>query len=258
MSRFSNIQADEPPSPEASPEEQQYDHDYYVGLAQEAQRRGNFDTALRYYGRALEQDREQQVAWLGQIEVLMAMGQPEEAETWLEQAAGVIGEAPPLLALRAIAAARSGKFEDAQAWSDRALRDGGDNPIVWLSRAEVLYCRGSAQMARVNLNKAYERAPGSALGLRCGEVALNANDLSGARPWLERAARDELDNPMAALLLGIYWERAGNLEQAKVELRRALALEPHLKAATLALEDIENRGLWSTLKATLRRWSRNE
>ncbi|MFT4977013.1 MAG: Tfp pilus assembly protein PilF, partial [Myxococcota bacterium] len=230
MSRFRHIQPDDPEPSAAAEEENPYDYRHYAALAEEAMRRGAHERALRYYGRALEQDREQPSAWLGQVEALLRMGQPEEAQTWLEQAAAIIGEVPALLALRAIAAVRAGAIEDARAWSDRALREGADDPVVWLSRAEVLYASGEERMARVNLSKAHERAPGAQTALRCGDVALSGGDLSGARPWLERAAREDLDSPVAALLLGIYWERAGDLERAKVELSRALSLEPHSEA----------------------------
>lgn len=254
MSRFSHIQPENQSATDTEPSAETYGHDHYVELAEKALRRGAFEVALRYYGRALEQDRERQEAWLGQVHTLLAMGQPEEAMTWMEQAAAVIGEVPALLALRAISAARSNNEKDARAWSDRALREGQDDPMVWLSRAEVLYRSGSDKMARVNLNKAHERAPTPLTALRCGEVALNVGDLAGARPWLERAVRSDVDSPMAAMRLGMYWEMAGDLERARTELNRALALEPNLKAAKLALEDINNRGLWHRLRINVRRW----
>ena len=258
MSRFSHIQpgeGEDEASPTSAQEEgERFGFERYQRLADDALHRGAYEKALRYYGRALEQDREQPDAWLGQVEALLQMGQPEEAMTWMEQAAAVIGEVPRLLALRAVAAARRGALDDARAWSDRALREGPDEPAVWLSRAEVLYQAGSERMARVNLDKAHERAPGARTALRCGEVALGGGDLSAARPWLERAARDAPDNPVAALRLGVYWERAGDLERAKVELSRALALEPHMEAARLALGDLNSRGLWGRMQATFRRW----
>lgn len=257
MSRFRHIQPDESPPDAPAADDNAYDFGHYYDLAQQSMRRGTYEKALRYYGRALEQDRDRPEAWLGQIEALLSMGQPEEAMTWMEQAAGVIGEVPGLLALRAIAAARSGAIDDARAWSDRALRHGSDDPAVWLSRAEVLYTTNSAEMARVNLRKAHERAPTAYTALRCGEVALFSDDLPGARPWLERATREDVENPVAALRLGVYWERAGDWERAEAEFNRAVALEPHMEAARLALADLKSRGLWSRLTATFRKWSRS-
>lgn len=254
MSRFRHIKPDLAAAPEV-PAEDGYGFEHYQRLADEALHRGAYERALRYYGRALEQDRTQPAGWLGQVEALLRMGQPEEAATWMEQAAAIIGEVPTLLALRAVAAARSGALDDARAWSDRALRQGPDVPAVWLSRAEVLYGAKSTKMARANLNKAHERGAGPQTALRCGEVALEANDLAGARPWLERAARDEPDNPVTALRMGVYWARAGDTQRARVELERALELEPRMQSARLALDDLNaRRGLWHHLKAAFQSW----
>ncbi len=255
MSRFRHIDPGRPEAPE--PELGALGADHFCGQAAAALADGAFEKALRLYGRALERDRQCAPAWLGQVRALLDMGQPEEAARWLEQAAGVLGERPELLALRATAAARAGRTDEARAWSDRALRDGRDSAEVWLARAEVVYATGGDKMARVNLRKAHERAPGADTARRCGEVALSAGDLSGALPWLRRASREAPESPLAALRMGIYWERAGDLGQARTELSRALALSPHLESARLALEDLDRRGPIDRLRAALIRWTRS-
>jgi Tfp pilus assembly protein PilF len=53
--------------------------------------------------------------------------------------------------------------------------------------------------------------------------------------------------------LGVYWERAGDLGRARVELQRALALEPSLTAAALALDDLAGRGPWERARALWRK-----
>ena len=258
MSRFSHIDPGDTPDG-AKPDEASadaYGADHFLDQANAALSAGAFEKSLRLYGRALERDRERPEAWLGQVQALLDMGQPEEAFGWLEQAAGVLGEVPELLALRAIACARSNKLEDARAWSDRALRDGRDAADVWLARAEVVYATGGAKMARVNLTKAHERSADADTARRCGEVALAAGDLSAALPWLRRAVREAPESPLAALRMGVYWERAGDLEQARSELGRALELSPHLQSATLALNDLDSRGTLSRLKSAFKRWSK--
>jgi len=266
MSRFSHIAPDgaskgaqdsaQTGSQTGSQTSDAFDATHFLTQADAALNHGAFEKALRLYGRALERDRERPEAWLGQVRALLDMGQPEEATSWLEQAAGVLGEIPALLALRAIAAARSGNIDDARAWSDRALRDGRDAAEVWLARAEVVYATGGEKMARVNLGKAHERAPDADTARRCGEVALTAGDLTGALPWLRRAVRDAPESPLAALRMGVYWERAGDLEQARTELSRAVALSPHMESATIALDDLDNRGALSRLKSAFKRWNK--
>jgi len=257
MSRFNHITPDAPG--DAKPAEasaEAFGADHFLAQAGDALSAGAFEKSLRLYGRALERDRARPDAWLGQVRALLDMGQPEEAFGWLEQAAGVLGEVPELLALRAIACARSGNLDDARAWSDRALREGRDASEVWLARAEVVYATGGDKMARVNLTKAHERAPDADTARRCGEVALAAEDLPAALPWLRRAVREAPESPLAALRMGVYWERAGDLEQARSELSRALALSPHLESASLALNDLDGRGALSRLRSAFKRWSK--
>ena len=253
MSRFSHIDpaGGPPPVAEAGPE---YGFDHFLEQGDLALTRGRYEVALRFYGKALEEDRARPEPWLGQVRALIDMGQPSEAATWLEQAARVIGETPALLSLRAIAAARCGRAEDAVAWSDRAMRDGQDVAEVWLARAEVLYLRGAGKVAATTLRKAHEREPADVTARRCGEVALGASDLPTARSWLERAQRGAPDCPLVALRLGVYWAQAGFLDRARTELERALALEPGLAPARLALDDLASRGPLARLAARLRRW----
>jgi Tfp pilus assembly protein PilF len=253
MSRFDHIRPEE--TAEETAVVDAYGFDHYFDAAGVAHTRGAFEKALRYYGRALEQERARPEAWLGQVRALLDMGQPQEAMTWMEQAAGVLGERPDLLALRAIACARQGDIDDARAWSDRSMRAGRDSPAVWLARAEVVYATGGDKMARVNLEKAHERGRTAAVARRCGEVALNAGDLAAARRWLERAAREAPESPLAALRLGVFWERAGDGSKAKLELSRALSLEPHMESARLALDELEGRGVVAKLRAAWRRWN---
>ena len=254
MGRFDHI---EPASQEpTAPVEGSYGYQHFMDQATQSMRRGRYEVALRYFGRALEQDRARAEAWAGQARALLEMGQAGEAFTWLEQAVQVAGERPAFHALRAIAAARQGQPDDALAWADKAMRSGGDQAEVWLARAEVLYLQGQASAAGRCLDKAHEREAGSHTARRCGEVALGAGDLPRARTWLERARSQDGECPLVALRLGVYWERAGHEDRARDELSRALNLEPGLTPAKLALEDLGQRGVWARAAASMRRWTR--
>ena len=256
MSRFRHIDQAEPArevDAPPRPAEPAYDYAWFVTRGDEALSRGRFEAALRLYGRALEEDRTRAAPWLGQIRALLEMGRASDALTWLEQAANVAGESPALHALWGIAAAREGRLEDAVAWSDRAMRHGRDEALVWLARAEVVYARGDVKIAGLTLNKAHEREPGPDTARRCGEVALAARDLPTARTWLERAVRALPEDPLVAMRLGVYWAHAGYDDRARSELERALALEPGLEPARLALDDLDARGPLGAVRAALRR-----
>ena len=234
-----------------------YDADHFLKLANDAMARGNFEGALKLYGRALQRDPNRLEGWMGQVRALIDMGQPQEAMTWLEQAAGVLGEVPPLLGMRAIAAARCGNREDALAWSDRAMREGQDHMEVWLSRAEVLYLNQQPKIAIKALEKAVERAPGPTSERQVGEIALEYGDTGQAAIWLERAWRHAPEDPMVALRLGVLRDRQGDPERARSEFQRAISLAPDLQAARLALDEIDGRDWWTQTRAKLKKWMKS-
>lgn len=263
MGRFDHISTEAATDAAAAPaelgaaDEARFNADTYTNQAETAHSCGDFQSALRLYGRALEEDRSHAAAWLGQVRVLLDMHQPEEAATWLEQAARILGEVPGVLALRSLAAAGSGKLDEARQWSDRAMRAGPDEADVWLARAAVVYESGNGKMAAVNLTKAHEREPGATTARRCAELALEMGDLTQADRWLRKALAGAPDSALVALRLGVYFDRAGDLEQARHHLNRALQLEPRLKMARLALDDVNSRGPFSTVVRAWRKWSRS-
>jgi len=260
MGRFDHIASDAPDTlttDHPAGEADRFTAATYTEQAVTAHNCGDLQSALRLYGRALEQDRSHAPAWLGQVRVLLDMNQPEEAATWLEQAGAILGEVPGVLALRALAAVGSGKLDDARQWSDRAMRAGPDEADVWLARAALVYASGNDKMARINLTKAHERQPGAEATRRCAEVALDAGDLLSAERWLRRALAGAPDSALVALRLGVYHERAGDLTQSRHHLERALQLEPRLKPAQLALDDLNQRGPLSRLQSAWRKWNRS-
>lgn len=219
-----------------------------------AHRCGALRASLRLYGRALEEDRSSEAAWLGQVRVLLDLGQPAEAATWMDQAEGVIGPVPALTALRSLAAVANGKLDEARQWSDRGMSSAPDCADVWLARAAVVYASGGDAMARLNLDKAHERQPGPDTARRCGELALDMGDLDTAQRWLDRAVRADPDSALVALRLGVLYERRADWVRARQELERALRLEPRLEPARLALDDLSARGPMARLRAALRGW----
>ncbi len=250
MSRFEHIQTDGDAPASAGTDE--FDFDHYRTLADRARNHGEFEKALRLYGRALERDRTRAEGWLGQVRVLLEMGQAEEAETWLEQAARILGEVPGILALRSISAVRAGKLDDARAWSDRAMRAGDDDPEVWFARAEVVYAGGNIKVARINLDKGHERSPSADTARRAGEVALERDDTATAQRWFARAATEDPENPLIAMRLGVCLERMHEWDRARNEFERAILLSPDMKSARLALADLDARGWMARVMANLR------
>ena len=259
MSRFKHIDptgTEAPATASPSASEQDYDAAHYLELGEDALADGRFEVALRHFSRALEQDRLSLQGWLGQARALVAMQQPTEAFTWLEQATNVAGDHPAFFALRAITCARIHEAEDALAWSDRAMRDGADRADVWLARAEVLYQQRERKTAALTLDKAYERERSGETALRCAESALEWGDTGPAKLWLDRADRALPESPVVALRRGVYLERIGDWRGARDAFERALALRESCVAAELALRELRGRSSFSHWKARLTRWFR--
>jgi tetratricopeptide (TPR) repeat protein len=257
MGRFDEIHPIGPPAAAgggAPGGPEPYSAEHFMAEATLAMERGRWESALRLFGRALQRDRSSEAAWVGQVRALVEMSQPGEAATWAEQAAKVCGESAEILALKATCAARTGKPDEAMAWSDRAMSQGRDEGQVWASRAEALFASGHGEMARRALEKAAERSPEPAMLRKYGEIALFFGDLRLAQLWLERARSLAPDDPLAALQLGVLRDRQDDLVAARIELDRALALEPGLKSARLALRDLNSRTKIQRVFSRVRRW----
>ena len=56
---------------------------------------------LRFYSRALEEDKTLIVGWVGQVQMLVQLGELKEAETWARKALELYPNNPELLAGRA-------------------------------------------------------------------------------------------------------------------------------------------------------------
>ncbi len=54
----------------------------WLRRADDQRRRGLYENALRYYSRALERDESLVNGWLGQIQMLILLGENTEAELW--------------------------------------------------------------------------------------------------------------------------------------------------------------------------------
>ena len=64
------------------------DEQDYLRKADEAYRSGSFDTALRLYTQSLGQDRKLVAAWVGQVQMLVQLGEYHEARIAAERLVG--------------------------------------------------------------------------------------------------------------------------------------------------------------------------
>ncbi len=130
MGRFENLELEMKKKSTADDVKQNYDESYYLNLAQNAQINGDFETALRYFSRALSYKIDIPEAWIGQVLCLIDLGELKEAVTWADKASEVIGNDPELIAAKSMALGRLGDIEKALAYSDQAMKKGKNSPLI--------------------------------------------------------------------------------------------------------------------------------
>src|SRR6516165_7152609 len=93
MARFERLEFDD--GAEDEPESahaprfslaQERDSGFWLRQADDHRRRGLYENSLRYYSRALEFDRSLAAGWLGQVQMLVLLGECPEAELWARKA----------------------------------------------------------------------------------------------------------------------------------------------------------------------------
>ncbi len=134
MTRFHRLELDQQLQPTtASTGEQRQaaalEERNWMTEADQARRQGHYETALRYYSRALELDRSVVAAWVGQVQMLVLLDECPEAELWGAQALEIFKNNGDLLAGRSQALCRVGDLAAAQVACDAALVQQGQSRL---------------------------------------------------------------------------------------------------------------------------------
>lgn len=235
------------------------DADYFQGLADKEFREGRLTPALTNYSRALERDATRFRCWLGQVRILIDLGEYKEAALWADRALEMFPEHPELLAAKAVAALRMGLTAQGMAYSDNALSKKGVTPYVWLCRGETLlaqdsemaehcfaqalaYCSNREEQAwiRVRLARLLRRYHRFARALDEATEAIQVLPRDG-RAWLE---------------LGLCQAELG-LRDAPRSLRQALQLNPSCEEAERALTRHQFTGAGERVRKFFRRLLRH-
>lgn len=157
--RFDKLEFERPPDRPAKGEAEprvEKDEKYWSGLADENRRTGNYETALRFYSRALEIDKMLVPAWVGQVQMLVQLGEYPQASLWCQKALELFPAHGDLIAGQAQAECRMGNMKKAYTLSDGALRQRGESAYRWQVRGELVaagkqrtdrHCFDKAQVA---------------------------------------------------------------------------------------------------------------
>ena len=157
--RFDKLEFERPPDKttkgDAEPRVDK-DEKYWARMADDHRRTGNYESALRFYSRALEVDKTLVPAWVGQVQMLVQLQEYPQASLWSAKALEMFPANGELLASQAQAECRMGNTKKAYSLSDSALRQRGESAFRWQVRGELVlagrqknerYCFDKAQVA---------------------------------------------------------------------------------------------------------------
>lgn len=112
------------------------EHD--LAQAHEAYQSGQFERGLQLYTRALTQNRALIPAWVGQVQMLVELGEYREARLWSDKALDLFKNNGDLLAAKAQACFREQDRTSALVCSDASLQSPGCSPLRWRVRGETM------------------------------------------------------------------------------------------------------------------------
>lgn len=141
MARFDKLEFDDGRQPDESDEqplEIRRDDIDWMQRADQHRRTGLYENALKYYSRALELDKTQIGGWLGQVQMLVQLGEYPEAELWARKALELFPSHGDLMAGRAQALCRLGDLKRAHEMCDGSLKQSGQSAYRWMVRGELL------------------------------------------------------------------------------------------------------------------------
>jgi tetratricopeptide (TPR) repeat protein len=248
MDRFSQLEFGEVSPERKHPQgEPVRDADYFYKEALKYWLAGDFELALRNYSRALEKNSTLFDAWVGQVLMLIELGEYHEAIVWADKALELFPEHPELLAVKAVACCRDSKMEKAIAYSDNSISKENITSRVWLARAEILLHRKSS-IAENCISKAISIAGSMApiVKLEAARLLRKKGGYSAAMGHLKEVVKVFPKSALAWYELGCCQSKLG-FSEAKETLEQSLKLRPDWNVAKSALAKCGKSGFFNRL-----------
>ena len=244
MSRFVNLELGGESEDRARPQKALVkDETYYRAEAQAAFENGEFEQALRLFGKMLEFNPNNPAAWAGQVRMLIELGQYREAGLWADKALEQFPRNAELLAAKGVALGRSGDLQGALAFSDSAMEERGDTPYVWLARGDVLLARKESR-ADYCFEKALLLAPRDWVVAWLGaRVRSFYQQFALALKLLQQAVELNATHFLMWLELGRCQQALGLAGPARHSFDQARQLNPKCNEALLALTRLSGMGV---------------
>jgi tetratricopeptide (TPR) repeat protein len=252
MSRFRSLEFEG--GPDGQPEVPQRGEAWCLGEAQRAFEQGDFERALRFYARTLEENPRSAAAWAGQLRMLLELSRLTEADAWSGKALEVHPGHPEILAARAIVMAHLSQSAPAIALSDASLAESTSvTPFLWLARAEVLLTFGEGP-ADFCIDRALAMAEGDWVPLwLAARVRVRHGHYASALGLLQRALLKDASRPVLWVQRGECEIALGQLDAGRRSLQHALDLQPQNPEARRAMTALGQAGLAGRLGGLWRR-----
>jgi tetratricopeptide (TPR) repeat protein len=222
-------------TPEAAPE---HDERHWMKCADDERRQGHFENALRNYSRALELNRTLTGGWVGQVQMLVALGEYVEAELWARKALELFRNNGDLIAGRAHALARLGNVTDALPLSDLSFKQEGLGAYRWLVRGEIMVLRRESVDAHC-FDKAVQLDPDWLVLIEIAQIYRHHRRPAKALPPARKAVERAPTSAYCWYVQGLCERDMGIYAAAKRSFAQCLDVSPAYVEAKRALEALE-------------------
>jgi tetratricopeptide (TPR) repeat protein len=247
MSRFGRLEFDDHSSRRSSADvvnaHKQVDADerHWVRQADNERREGLYENALRFYSRALELDRSLVEGWVGQVQMLLALGEYPEARVWATKALELFRNNADLLAGRAQALCRAGDMAAAQASCDAAIGQPGLSAGPWIARGELMVAQNN-KLDLYCFDKAVQLSNDWLVSLEIGDIYLHYDRPTKAIVRIRHAVAIAPD-------VAHCWYRQAECElalglaaPARLSFDRCLQIKPNHPAASARMTQLRSGG----------------
>jgi tetratricopeptide (TPR) repeat protein len=254
MARFDKLefedsrQQDDAAEPSLSTRRDEID---WMQRADQQRRTGLYENALKYYSRALELDKTLIGGWLGQVQMLVQLGEYPEAELWARKSLELFPSHGDLMAARSQALCRLGDIKRAHEMGDGSLKQSGQSAYRWMVRGELLLAARQATDQHC-FDKAQQLDADWLISAEIALIYLFYRNPSRAQLRARRACETAPEQYYAWLIQARCQRALGLDSQARRSLQTCLELCPGHAEARHLLAQLE-----STSVSSVGRWLRS-
>jgi len=224
-------------------------HDW-LKIADDRYFHGYFREGISGYARVLQIDQGQISAWVGQVRILVDVGQYDSAVYWADKGIELLEDARLLAFAKAYAFAYGGKVEAAKAIINVPVEK-NESPMLWLLRGEILLRikmnfiqrllaphknigRLGAFFCFLKALSLDQRDP--FINQRIGFAYLNGGDHRRAFDHLKVSLNEVAENPLTLYGLAKCYAEDRDYEHALYYVKKAIAGNPNLDSAFTLLQ----------------------